>query len=81
MTGPYDSILGRRIDRVLPTTISFIPSPFDVAEDDPRLAGAILEIDPASGKAHGIRRFTLDEKGLQAWRASKQPLETRTKDL
>src|SRR5437667_296559 len=30
MTGPYDSILGRRIDRVLPTTITFVPSPFDV---------------------------------------------------
>ena len=38
MTGPYDSILGRRIDRVLGTTVTFVPSAFDVAEGDPRLA-------------------------------------------
>ena len=39
MTGPYDSILGRRIDRVLSTTVTFVPSAFDVATGDPRLAG------------------------------------------
>src|SRR5262245_39728565 len=34
MTGPYDSILGRRIDRVMETTITFMPTAFDVAEGD-----------------------------------------------
>ena len=29
MTGPYESILGRRIDRVLQTTQTFAPTPFD----------------------------------------------------
>src|SRR5262249_49345010 len=38
MTGPYDSILGRRVDRVLSTAVSFVPSAFDVATGDPRLA-------------------------------------------
>jgi metallophosphoesterase (TIGR00282 family) len=66
MTGPYDSVLGRRIDRVLSTAVTFIPSPFDVATSDPRLGGAIVEIDPASGQATGIRRFMLDEAGLAA---------------
>jgi metallophosphoesterase (TIGR00282 family) len=64
MTGPYDSILGRRIDRVLTTTITFLPTAFDVAEGDPRLGGAIVEVDPATGQATGIRRIMLDEKGL-----------------
>jgi calcineurin-like phosphoesterase len=64
MTGPYDSILGRRIDRVLPTTITFIPSPFDVGEGDPRLAGALVDVDPATGRAQTIRRLMLDEAGL-----------------
>jgi metallophosphoesterase (TIGR00282 family) len=64
MTGPYDSILGRRIDRVLPTTITFVPSAFDVASGDPRLAGAIVDIDPATGQATAIRRYMLDEKAL-----------------
>jgi metallophosphoesterase (TIGR00282 family) len=66
MTGPYDSILGRRIDRVLPTTITFVPSPFDVATDDPRLGGAIVDVDPATGQATAIRRLMLDEAGLAA---------------
>jgi metallophosphoesterase (TIGR00282 family) len=56
MTGPYESILGRRIDRIMQTTITFIPSPFDVATDDVRLAGAIVDVDPATGKARAIRR-------------------------
>jgi calcineurin-like phosphoesterase len=64
MTGPYDSILGRRIDRVLSTTITFIPSAFDVATGDPRLGGAIVEIDGATGKATAIRRIMLNEEGL-----------------
>jgi metallophosphoesterase (TIGR00282 family) len=56
MTGPYDSILGRRIDRVLPATISFVPCPFDVATGDPRLCGAMVDVDPATGRATAIRR-------------------------
>jgi 2',3'-cyclic-nucleotide 2'-phosphodiesterase len=64
MTGPYDSILGRRVDRVLFTTTTFIPSPFDVAEGDPRIGGALVEVDAETGKATAIRRYMLDEKGL-----------------
>src|SRR5207248_8191059 len=64
MTGPYDSILGRRIDRVLPTTITFVPSPFDVATGDVRLAGAIVEVDPETRQATAIRRFQLRESDL-----------------
>src|SRR5581483_8014869 len=61
MTGPYDSILGRRIDRVLPTTITFVPTLFEVATGDPRLAGAIVDVDAATGQAHAIRRVMLTE--------------------
>jgi metallophosphoesterase (TIGR00282 family) len=64
MTGPYDSILGRRIDRVLHTTLTFIPTPFDVATGDPRLAGVILDVDPATGKAMAIRRVQVTEADL-----------------
>src|SRR5207253_3886879 len=51
MCGPYDSILGRRIDRVLSTAVSFVPSSFEVATGDPRLAGAVVDVDAGSGKA------------------------------
>ncbi|HEV3263232.1 MAG TPA: TIGR00282 family metallophosphoesterase [Gemmataceae bacterium] len=64
MTGPYDSILGRRIDRVLSTAVTFIPSAFDVATGDPRLAGAVVDVDAATGRATAIRRIMLDEAGL-----------------
>src|SRR5262249_34168156 len=66
MTGPYDSILGRRIDRVLSTTVTFVPSAFDVATGDLRLAGAIVDIDAATGHATAIRRVMLDEAGAAA---------------
>ena len=64
MTGPYAGILGRRVDRVLYTAVTFVPSSFEVASGDPRLGGAIVEVDPATGKALGIRRYMLDEQGL-----------------
>ncbi len=57
MTGPYESILGRRIDRVLETTRTFHPTHFEVATGDPRLCGTIVDIDPATGKATSIRRL------------------------
>jgi metallophosphoesterase (TIGR00282 family) len=65
MTGPYASILGRRVDRVLYTTVTFIPSAFEVASEDPRLAGAVIDIDETTGKAQTIRRLMLDESGLK----------------
>jgi metallophosphoesterase (TIGR00282 family) len=61
MTGPYDSILGRRVDRVLHTTLTFEPSAFDVATGDVRLGGAIVDIDPETGQATAIRRVMLRE--------------------
>ena len=64
MTGPYDSILGRRIDRVMSTTISFVPTPFDVADGDVRLPGAIVEVDERTGKATGIKRVMVPEASL-----------------
>jgi metallophosphoesterase (TIGR00282 family) len=59
MTGPHESILGRRIDRVTETTITFQPTMFDVAEGDVRLCGTIVEADPATGRATAIRRLVV----------------------
>lgn len=67
MTGPYDSVLGRRIDRVMGHAVSFTPAAFDVAEGDVRLAGAVVECDPETGRATAIRRLMVREgdAGLQ----------------
>ncbi len=61
MTGPFDSILGRRYDRVLAATLSFVPHYFEVATGDPRLSGALLAVDPDSGRALSIRRVCIDQ--------------------
>ena len=61
MTGPHDSILGRRIDRVTETTITFQPTHFEVASGDVRLSGTIVEADPASGRATAIRRLVVTQ--------------------
>lgn len=57
MTGPHESILGRRIDRVLAHALDFVPASFDVASGDVRLSGAIVDIDPPTGHALSIRRI------------------------
>ncbi len=59
MTGPYESILGRRIDRVLETTLTFNPTHFEVATGDVRLSGSVVDVDPATGHATAIRRVRL----------------------
>ncbi|MDC0936700.1 TIGR00282 family metallophosphoesterase [Pirellulales bacterium] len=56
MTGPYESILGRRIDRVMETTLTSNPTQFEVAADDVRLCGAIVDVDVDTGKATAIER-------------------------
>ena len=60
MTGPYLSILGREIDRVMETTLTFNPTQFDVATDDVRMCGSIVDVDPATGRATAIRRLRVD---------------------
>jgi metallophosphoesterase (TIGR00282 family) len=56
MCGPYDSVLGRRKDRVVKYMTTNMPQPFDVATGDVRLCGALATIDPDSGRALEIER-------------------------
>jgi metallophosphoesterase (TIGR00282 family) len=56
MTGPHDSVIGRRTDRVLHFLTTQMPVPFSVAEGDVRINGALVAIDPASGRAESIER-------------------------
>jgi metallophosphoesterase (TIGR00282 family) len=64
MTGPYESIIGRRIDRVMETTLTGLPTEFDVATGDVRLCGAIVEVEPESGRAIAIERLCVKESNL-----------------
>ncbi len=64
MTGPHESILGRRIDRVTETTLTFRPTRFHVADGDNRLNGTIVEVDDMTGRAKSIQRVTVRQKQL-----------------
>ena len=64
MTGPFESILGREIHRVMHTTITFRPTFFQVAKQDVRLGATIVEVDPDTGRATGIRRLQVTEQDL-----------------
>jgi metallophosphoesterase (TIGR00282 family) len=57
MCGPYDSVLGRRKDRVMKYMTTNMPNPFDVATGDVRMCGAIAEIDSETGRAISIERI------------------------
>ena len=64
MTGPYDSVLGRKKDRVLYAMTTSMPTPFEVATGDPRLSGLLVKIDEHTGKALEVKR--LDIRGFRA---------------
>jgi calcineurin-like phosphoesterase len=69
MTGPYLSILGRAIEPVLNTTLTFDPNAFHVAKDDVRLSGTWIDADPKTGKAISIERLQIREEDLKNWLA------------
>ncbi len=58
MCGPYESIIGRDINRVMQTTRTFQPCHFHVATRDVRLCGAIVN-SKENGKAVSIERFEM----------------------
>jgi calcineurin-like phosphoesterase len=61
MTGPHESIIGRRIDCVLDTARTFRPTHFEVASGDCRLHGSIVDVDAETGRATAIRRITVGQ--------------------
>lgn len=67
MCGPYDSVLGRRKDRVLSYMTTGMHQPFEIATGDVRMCGAIAEIDTESGRCVAIERIEI--RGVNADKA------------
>jgi len=63
MCGPYDSILGRKKERVLKFMTTGMPHFFEVATGDPRMCGILATVDEVGGNALSIER--LDLKGTE----------------
>lgn len=59
MTGPYDSIIGFRVDQVLERFATQRGVGLEPAKKDARLAGALIEVDPATGRTDRIERLLL----------------------
>ena len=63
MCGPLDSILGRKAEAVVQKFLDALPSQFPIARGPVQVCGALVEIDPSTGRAASISRFrqVLDE--------------------
>ena len=60
MTGPYDSIIGMRPEKVLERFLYNTPRPFEPAKRGVQLRGALIDVDEETGKALAIRRLKVD---------------------
>lgn len=57
MCGPYDSVIGRDVHPTLHHAKTFEPIHFDVAKQDKRLSGVVIDIDESTGRATNIELF------------------------
>lgn len=60
MTGPYESIIGMRAEKVLRRFLLQTPAPFEVAKRDVRLAAALVTIDVTTGHATAVEHLLLE---------------------
>ena len=65
MTGPYDSVIGVEKEAVIQRFLTAMPSRFETAKGDPRMAAVVVDVDPESGRARGIERMLLAEQDLE----------------
>ncbi|VAX37498.1 Uncharacterized protein YmdB [hydrothermal vent metagenome] len=66
MTGPYDSVIGQKKDRIIRRYLTSMPVKFAVAEKDIYLCGVIVDVDEKTGKAKKITRVQkkLEDKNI-----------------
>jgi 2',3'-cyclic-nucleotide 2'-phosphodiesterase len=62
MTGPFDSVIGIKKDTIIEKFLTQIPNRFDVAKNDIRLQGVLMDIDAQSGRANAIERISVKLK-------------------
>ncbi len=63
MTGPYDSVLGRDKTAVIKALCTSMHYPYNVATDDVRLSGVVLDINEATGRTNSIERISVPDPG------------------
>jgi len=59
MTGAFDSVIGVRKDEPITKFLTQLPVKFEVAKNDIRLNGVVVEVEESTGKAVGIERINI----------------------
>ena len=59
MTGPMDSVIGMKEDRVISKFLTARPNRFEVASGNIQLHGVLIEVDEEQGVAQRIARIKL----------------------
>ena len=57
MTGPFDSVIGRKKEQILTRFITQLPTRFEMADQDVRIDGVIIDFDEKTGIAHSVKRL------------------------
>tara|TARA_Y100000588_G_scaffold394836_1_gene517706 strand:- start:871 stop:1659 length:789 start_codon:yes stop_codon:yes gene_type:complete len=60
MTGPHDSVIGAEKEAVIQQFLDRMPTRYEPAEGDVKLCGAMIDVDPKSGRATAIERLRID---------------------
>ena len=58
MTGPYDSVIGRRVDQILERFLRQLPMRSEVADGNIQLRSLLIDVNPTTGKALSVERMT-----------------------
>ncbi|MCE1164509.1 MAG: TIGR00282 family metallophosphoesterase [Bacteroidetes bacterium] len=61
MTGPYDSVIGMKKETSIKRYLYGTPFKHEVAEEDVKFAGVLIEIDAETGKSKSIKRILKPE--------------------
>ena len=77
MTGPFESIIGRRIDAVLHATLTAMPTSFHIATEDVRLSATWFDARLNDGKCQQIGRLSLTQATLDQYAADQAALRLR----
>jgi metallophosphoesterase (TIGR00282 family) len=67
MTGPYDSVIGVEKEAIIQRGLTAMPTRFETAKGDPRLAAVVVDVDPETGRARGVDRMLLSEDDLASY--------------
>jgi calcineurin-like phosphoesterase len=71
MTGPHDSVIGVQTDAILDRFRRAMPVRMETATGNPRLNGAVITADPATGRAVALERVSFSADDL--FRLNQEP--------